>query len=88
MRGDEPYKRDWRAAPRQAMDVRVFPGHWSGRLHRALWQSGASARDWLRAGRDTVRAADRGVPRQPAQLPPAEREEVASIPFRAEVEVQ
>jgi CelD/BcsL family acetyltransferase involved in cellulose biosynthesis len=57
LRGDEPYKRDWRAAPRRAVDVRAFAGHLSGRVRRGLWCGRTRARDWMRAGRDALRKA-------------------------------
>jgi len=54
LRGDEPYKLDWRAVSRPIHDVRVLPGSWNGRLRQSLWQAATSAKDLLRAGRDVV----------------------------------
>jgi CelD/BcsL family acetyltransferase involved in cellulose biosynthesis len=54
LRGDEPYKLDWRAVARPLHDVRVLPGGWNGRLRQSLWQAATSAKDLLRAGRDAV----------------------------------
>ncbi len=54
LRGDEPYKLDWRAVSRPIHDVRVLPGSWNGRLRQSLWQAATSAKDLLRAGRDAV----------------------------------
>lgn len=54
LRGDEPYKLDWRAVSRPVHDVRVLPGNWNGRLRQSLWQAATSAKDLLRAGRDAV----------------------------------
>jgi CelD/BcsL family acetyltransferase involved in cellulose biosynthesis len=54
LRGDEPYKLDWRAVSRPLHDVRVLSGSWNGRLRQSLWQAATSAKDLLRAGRDAV----------------------------------
>jgi hypothetical protein len=65
--------------------VRVFPGRFSGRVHHALWKSGASAGKLLRAGRDEGFAAGRNEQRQPS-APPVECDEVVSIPIGTPVE--
>ncbi len=54
LRGDEPYKREWRGVPSPIHDVRVLPGNWNGRLRQSLWQAAVSAKDLLRAGRDAM----------------------------------
>ena len=54
LRGDEPYKLDWRPEQRPLHDVRILPGNLPGQLRQSLWQAATSAKDWLRAGRDAV----------------------------------
>ncbi len=54
LRGDEPYKLDWRSVQRPIHDVRILPGNFPGHLRQSLWQAATSAKDWLRAGRDAV----------------------------------
>ncbi len=54
LRGDEPYKLDWRSVQHLIHDVRILPGNWPGHVRQSLWQAATSAKDWLRAGRDVV----------------------------------
>ncbi len=54
LRGDEPYKLDWRSERRPIHDVRILPGDLPGYLRQSLWQAATSAKDLLRAGRDAV----------------------------------
>jgi CelD/BcsL family acetyltransferase involved in cellulose biosynthesis len=54
LRGDEPYKLDWRAVPQPIHDVRILPGNLHGHVRQSLWQVATGAKDLLRAGRDAV----------------------------------
>ena len=55
LRGDEPYKRHWRAALHATRYVRVLPDRWSGHLRHRFWQAARSTKRWLRTGRDAIR---------------------------------
>jgi CelD/BcsL family acetyltransferase involved in cellulose biosynthesis len=57
LRGDEPYKLDWRATPQPMYDVRLLPGNLQGHLRQSLWQATVSAKDLFRAGRDALLSA-------------------------------
>jgi CelD/BcsL family acetyltransferase involved in cellulose biosynthesis len=47
LRGDEPYKRHFRAEPRPCCDIRVVPPKVSSRLRDRAWQAGRRVKRWL-----------------------------------------
>lgn len=57
LRGDEPYKQHWRAAPTSNVEIRIFPGRWPHRLRHSFWLAGRRAKTLLRTGRNTLRGA-------------------------------
>lgn len=50
LRGDEPYKAHWRAAPRKMLRVRVVPRHSIARVRNVVWLAEQSARRWVKRG--------------------------------------
>ncbi len=50
LRGDEPYKRHWRARARPTWRVRVVPAQTSARLRHRLWLVGSSMKQWIKTG--------------------------------------
>jgi CelD/BcsL family acetyltransferase involved in cellulose biosynthesis len=60
-RGDQQYKTNWRATPTACHDIRIWPGHISGRLEHALW----GMRDLIESRRmRAVKWVKARVPRQ------------------------
>ncbi len=51
LRGDEPYKAHWGAAPRASVEIRVWPAKTVNRLRHGMWKAGESVMEWVRAGR-------------------------------------
>jgi len=51
LRGDEPYKAHWRAAPRASIEVRVWPDKTVDWLRHSMWRAGENVMDWMRAGK-------------------------------------
>jgi CelD/BcsL family acetyltransferase involved in cellulose biosynthesis len=47
LRGDEPYKKHFRAEPQACWDVRVVPPRVSSRLRNGAWQAGRRVKRWL-----------------------------------------
>ena len=71
LRGDEPYKHNWRATPTELFDYRIVPDRTRARLVHTVWASGQQARSWARATvhaarslRDQALSAMRGLTRQ------------------------
>lgn len=50
LRGDEPYKRHWRACVRPTWHVRVVPSQPSARLRHCLWLAGSNMKKWIKTG--------------------------------------
>ena len=50
LRGDEPYKAHFRAAPRPILEVRIVPNRTSARLRHNLWLAGSRLKQWVKAG--------------------------------------
>jgi len=48
LRGDEPYKAHWRAAPRPGAEIRAIPARPSARLRHSLWLAGSRVRKWIK----------------------------------------
>ena len=48
LRGDEPYKRHWRARPRPTWRFRVVPSQTSARLRHGLWLAGSNVKQWIK----------------------------------------
>ena len=51
LRGDEPYKTQWRAAPRRTLEVRIAADRRSARGRLVLWLAGSRAKGWLKRRR-------------------------------------
>ncbi len=47
LRGDEPYKKHFRAEPQACWDLRVVPPRVSSRLRNGAWQAGRRMKRWL-----------------------------------------
>jgi CelD/BcsL family acetyltransferase involved in cellulose biosynthesis len=54
LRGDEPYKAHWRAAPRATCDYRVIPDRRLARLRGRVWNVADAIGDWMRFGAEKV----------------------------------
>jgi hypothetical protein len=50
LRGDEPYKRHWRARARPTWHVRVVPARASARLRHGFWLAGSNMKQWIKTG--------------------------------------
>jgi len=50
LRGDEPYKRHWRARARPTWHVRIVPAQTSARLRHRLWLVGSNMKQWIKTG--------------------------------------
>lgn len=50
LRGNEPYKAHWLAAPRPTVEVRFAAPRVGARLRHNIWIAGLEARDWLKSG--------------------------------------
>jgi hypothetical protein len=48
LRGDEPYKAHFRAAPRPSLEIRIVPGRFAPRWRHRLWRAGVSVKRMLR----------------------------------------
>jgi len=84
LRGDEPYKADWRASPRPTLEYRVAAPRLTGRARLALWRAGSRAKRRLKAllrpGSDMPALAAVHVPTQPAdRLEPPPPTETAAV---------
>ncbi|REJ70445.1 MAG: GNAT family N-acetyltransferase [Planctomycetota bacterium] len=54
LRGDEPYKHNWRAAPQETTHIRVVANRTRARLAHMVWNARQQTRDWARTIRDTT----------------------------------
>ncbi|MBW3598306.1 MAG: GNAT family N-acetyltransferase [Planctomycetes bacterium] len=54
LRGDEPYKRQWRAEPRRLAQWRVVPQRALPQLRHSVWLAGGAMKSWLRQMREPV----------------------------------
>ncbi len=52
LRGDEPYKAHFRAAPRPSLELRIVPNRPSARLRHNLWLAGSGVKKWLKKRRE------------------------------------
>jgi predicted N-acyltransferase len=50
LRGDELYKRHWRARARPTWHVRVVPDQASARLRHRVWLAGSNVKQWIKRG--------------------------------------
>ena len=50
LRGDEPYKARFGAAPRPSMELRVVPQRTVARLRHGLWLAGNNVKGWMKRG--------------------------------------
>ncbi|MGA2797868.1 MAG: GNAT family N-acetyltransferase [Thermoguttaceae bacterium] len=50
LRGDEPYKAHFRAAPRPSLELRIVPNRPSARLRHNLWLAGSRVKQWMKKG--------------------------------------
>jgi CelD/BcsL family acetyltransferase involved in cellulose biosynthesis len=50
LRGDEPYKAHWRAAPRPMWEIRVVPPRASARLRHGVSSATDSVKSWIKSG--------------------------------------
>ncbi len=50
LRGDEPYKAHFRAAPRPSLELRIVPNRASARLRHNLWMAGSGVKKWMKKG--------------------------------------
>jgi CelD/BcsL family acetyltransferase involved in cellulose biosynthesis len=48
LRGDEPYKAHWRAAPRETFDYRIIPNRRLARLRGSVLNVTGAITDWVR----------------------------------------
>jgi CelD/BcsL family acetyltransferase involved in cellulose biosynthesis len=48
LRGDEPYKRHWRARLRQTVELRVVAPRTAARLRHGIWLTGLDLRQWTK----------------------------------------
>jgi CelD/BcsL family acetyltransferase involved in cellulose biosynthesis len=51
LRGDEPYKAHFRAAPRPSLELRIVPNRAFARLRLNLWLAGSRVKQWIKAGK-------------------------------------
>lgn len=56
LRGDEPYKHNWRAEPVELIDYRVVPNRTRARLAYAAWAATRRSRCWAKAAVHGVRS--------------------------------
>jgi len=70
LRGDEPYKHNWRATPCELTDYRIVPARAGARVAHAVWVTGQWSRDLARGAlrtatglRDQALAAMKGLAR-------------------------
>ncbi|MFI4875738.1 MAG: GNAT family N-acetyltransferase [Blastopirellula sp. JB062] len=50
LRGDEPYKAHWRAAPRACLHLRATPNRTSAKMRHGLWLAGQEVKNWVKSG--------------------------------------
>lgn len=49
LRGDEPYKAHWRAAPRGSVELRIVPPSATARLRHGVWLAGDAMKTWIKS---------------------------------------
>ncbi|MDA7950339.1 MAG: GNAT family N-acetyltransferase [Pirellulaceae bacterium] len=54
MRGDEPYKKHFRAEPLQSATYRVFPDKASAQIRRNIWKASEKVKTWIKSGFSSV----------------------------------
>lgn len=50
LRGDEPYKANWRAVPRASHDVRIVAPHAAAHLRHSAWRAGGYVKTVIKSG--------------------------------------
>ena len=50
LRGDEPYKAHFRAAPRPSLELRIVPNRPTARLRHNIWLAGSGVKKWVKKG--------------------------------------
>jgi hypothetical protein len=50
LRGNEPYKLHWKAAPRPQIDTHVVANRTASRLRHGLWMAGSNVKQWMKGG--------------------------------------
>ncbi|MBC8354580.1 MAG: GNAT family N-acetyltransferase [Planctomycetes bacterium] len=50
LRGDEPYKADWRAQPQSTVNLRISANQTSSHLREGVWLAGTTMKNWIRGG--------------------------------------
>jgi CelD/BcsL family acetyltransferase involved in cellulose biosynthesis len=50
MRGDEPYKADWKAQPQATVKLRVTANRTAPHLRQGVWLAGATMKNWVKSG--------------------------------------
>jgi len=63
LRGDEPYKSHFRAAPRPGVEARIVPRRTTARLRHGLRLAGGNVERWIKSGLRTIAGASSAVPR-------------------------
>jgi len=58
LRGDEPYKAHFRAAPRPSLEVRIVPNRTSAKFRNNLWLAGRQVKQWIRRGNSGQRTGN------------------------------
>lgn len=48
LRGNEPYKAHWRAAPRRCQNIRIVPSRIAPQLRHNVWLAGTNTYNWLK----------------------------------------
>ncbi len=50
LRGDEPYKAHWRAAPIETVEYRIVPQRTLSQIRHGVWLAGDSVKSWVKTG--------------------------------------
>ncbi|HTQ40639.1 MAG TPA: GNAT family N-acetyltransferase [Pirellulales bacterium] len=69
LRGDEPYKAHWRAAPQPMFTIRVIPRRASSRLRHQAWLAGQNVKQWIKSGLELTRLRKSASSAHPQQSP-------------------
>ncbi len=80
LRGDEPYKKHFRAEPQACRDIRVVPPRVGARLRNGAWQAGRRMKRWLTRASSSSQAG--------AASPAADEESLPSVPSGPVAETQ
>ncbi len=54
LRGNEPYKRQWRAQFHPSLELRIVACRTAARLRHGIWQAGQDAKQWLKETLETL----------------------------------